>query len=174
MGEISCILLDALYFDQLEVGREWVSDPRLVRPDDVQQFADLTGDHSPVHVNPAFAATTPFRQCTAHGLLVMSLGGGLTLNARRPVRTLASFAGIREWRFVGPVFFGDEIRVRNRVEAVNAARRGSGRAEGGLPKVQGHQPKQRDCSGGCDRHLGRRDGALPRRTQRADGEMASA
>lgn len=160
---------DALYFDQLEVGREWVSEPRLVRPDDVQQFADLTGDHSPVHVNPEFAATTPFRQCIAHGLLVMSLGGGLSLGAP-PVRTLA-FAGIREWRFVGPVFLGDEIRVRNRVEEVTP--RGVGRRAEVVWRVQVVNQNNEVVQEGITVTLV--EGlAAARKTQRAGGEMASA
>jgi 3-hydroxybutyryl-CoA dehydratase len=160
---------DALYFDQLEVGREWVSEPRLVRPDDVHQFADLTGDHSPVHVNPAFAATTPFRQCIAHGLLVMSLGGGLSLGSP-PVRTLA-FAGIREWRFIGPVFFGDEIRVRNRVEEVTP--RGVGRRAEVVWRVQVVNQNNEVVQEGITVTLV--EGlAAARRTLRAGGEMASA
>ena len=69
----------------------------------------MTGDDSPIHVDPEFAATTPFRQCIAHGILGMALGCGLSIKAPA-VRTIA-FLGIREWRFLGPVFIDDEIHV---------------------------------------------------------------
>lgn len=110
-------------FDQLVVGQEWVSAARVVTSDHLQDFADMTGDHSPIHVDPEYAATTPFRQCIAHGILGMALGSGLSIQAPA-VRTIA-FLGIREWRFLGPIFIGDEIHVVRRVMEKKA--RGVGR-----------------------------------------------
>lgn len=39
----------------------------------VQIFADLTGDHNPIHINPEYAATTRFGQCIIHGHLASSV-----------------------------------------------------------------------------------------------------
>ena len=44
----------------------------MVTAEDVSAFADLAGDRNPVHLDPAFARTTPFRRCIAHGLLGLS------------------------------------------------------------------------------------------------------
>jgi 3-hydroxybutyryl-CoA dehydratase len=160
---------EPLYFDHLEVGREWQSGPRLVRPDDIREFADLTGDQSPIHVDPAFAASTPFRQCIAHGLLVMSLGGGLTLTAP-PIRTLA-FLGIRDWKFVAPVFIGDEVRVRNRVESITP--RGVGRRAEVVWRVRIVNQKDEVVQEGVTITLV--EGlAAAGRSRRAGGEIASA
>lgn len=159
---------NALFFDQLEAGREWVSEPRLVRPDDIQAFADLTGDRNPIHLDPAFAATTPFRQCIAHGLLTMSVGGGLTLTAP-PVRTLA-FLGIRDWRFVGPVYIGDEIRAKNRVEAVTP--RGVGRRAEVAWRVQLVNQRGEVVQEGTTVTLVEGVAAV-KRGQRSGGEVAS-
>jgi acyl dehydratase len=160
---------DAMFFDQLDVGREWVSEPRLVRPDDIQGFADLTGDRNPIHLDPEFAATTPFRQCIAHGLLIMSVGSGLTLTAP-PVRTLA-FLGIRDWRFVGPVFIGDEIRARNRVESVTP--RGVGRRAEVVWRVQLVNQNDEVVQEGTTVTLIEGVAAV-KRGQRAGGEVAQA
>jgi len=117
---------DVLYFDDLEVGREWASEARVVVADDVTAFADLTGDRNPVHLDPEFARTTPFRRPIAHGLLGLSLAGGLTTTAT-PVRTVA-FLGLREWHFRAPIYPGDAIRVTSRVlekELQGRGRRGT-------------------------------------------------
>jgi 3-hydroxybutyryl-CoA dehydratase len=104
---------EPLYFDELEVGQEWVSGGRTVTEADIAAFADLTGDRSPIHLDPNFARATPFRRCIAHELLGLSMGGGLSLGAPR-VRT-AAFLGLREWHFRAPVYLGDTIRVRTSV-----------------------------------------------------------
>jgi acyl dehydratase len=39
----------------------------------VQTFADLTGDHNPIHIDPKYAATTRFGQCIIHGHLGSSV-----------------------------------------------------------------------------------------------------
>lgn len=102
-----------LYFDELPVGGEWTSEPRLVSAEDVRTFADLTGDRNPVHIDPEFARTTPFRRCIAHGLLGLALVGGLGWTTPR-AHTLA-FLELREWHFRAPIFPGDTIRIRSHV-----------------------------------------------------------
>lgn len=113
------------YFEQVEVGQQWVSPERIVSQADVLTFADLTGDRNPIHTDPEFALTTPFRRCIAHGLLGLSLASGLSVQAP-PMRTLA-FLGILEWHFRAPIFPGDVLRVRSRVlekEGRSRGRRG--------------------------------------------------
>src|SRR5438874_10340119 len=90
-----------LYFDDLSVGQEWESQGRTVTEADIVNFAGLSGDFNPLHVDHEFARGTPFRRPIAHGLLVMAVGSGLGLYAP-PMRTLA-ILGIREWHFRAPV-----------------------------------------------------------------------
>jgi acyl dehydratase len=108
--------------DGLEVGQEWESPARQVTRADIDAFAHLTGDLNPIHIDPEFARSTPFRQCIAHGLLGLSFAAGL-IREHPPVRTVA-FLGLREWRFLAPVFPGDVIRVRSRVLAKELRGRG--------------------------------------------------
>jgi len=102
-----------LYFDDVEIGREWESPPRTVTSADIADFARLSGDFNPIHVDEEFAQTTPFRRPIAHGLLTLGIGSGLGTNYP-PMRTIAVLH-IRDWQFKDPVFPGDAIRVRSKV-----------------------------------------------------------
>ena len=102
-----------LYFDDVEVGQQWESLGRTITETDVVQFAGVSGDFNPIHMDHEFARSTPFRRPIAHGLLVFSVASGLGLHCP-PMRTLALLQ-IREWYFREPVFFGDTIRVRGEV-----------------------------------------------------------
>jgi acyl dehydratase len=104
---------NAFYFDEVEVGQEWLSPERTVSEEDINIFAELTGDRAPMHTDEEFAKTTPYQRRIAHGLLGLSMTGGLTFEAP-PVRVQA-FVGLREWYFRAPIFIGDTIRVRTRV-----------------------------------------------------------
>ena len=104
---------ESLFFEDLEVGAEWTSEARVVTAGDVTGFAELTGDRNPIHLDPEFARTTPFRRPIAHGLLGLALAGGLTTVAT-PTRPVA-FLGLREWHFRAPIYPGDSIRVTSRV-----------------------------------------------------------
>jgi acyl dehydratase len=111
-----------LYFDDVQVGQQWESLGRTVTETDIVNFAGLSGDFNPIHIDHEFARSTPFRRPIAHGLLVLSLGSGLGLFSP-PMRTLA-VQQIREWHFREPVFVGDTVRVVGRVIAKEARARG--------------------------------------------------
>jgi acyl dehydratase len=102
-----------LYFDDVAVGQEWESFGRTMTETDIVNFAGLSGDFNPIHINHEFARTTPFRRPIAHGLLGFSMASGLSLNYPA-MRTLA-FLSLREWHFREPIFIGDTIHVRSRV-----------------------------------------------------------
>lgn len=111
-----------LFFDDVEVGQEWESLGRTITEADIVNFAGTSGDFNPIHIDHQFAATTPFRRPIAHGLLVFSVGSGLSLYSP-PMRTLA-FLEIREWHFRGPVFAGDTVRMLSKVLAKEVRGRG--------------------------------------------------
>jgi 3-hydroxybutyryl-CoA dehydratase len=101
------------YFDDVEVGQDWESLGRTITQADIVNFAGISGDFNPIHMDHEFAKSTSFRRPIAHGLLILSMSSGLGMNSP-PMRTLA-FLGIRDWQFKGPVFIGDTIRVRSKV-----------------------------------------------------------
>ncbi|MCI0376027.1 MAG: MaoC family dehydratase N-terminal domain-containing protein [Gemmataceae bacterium] len=101
-----------LYFDDVEIGQEWESPGRTITQADLVNYAGLSGDFNPIHMDHEFAKTTPFGQPIAHGFLVLSIASGLGLSAP-PMRTLAVLA-LREWHFKEPVYIGDTIRLRTK------------------------------------------------------------
>jgi acyl dehydratase len=111
-----------LFFDDVQIGQEWQSLGRTLTEADIVNYAGLSGDFNPIHVDHEFAKTTPFGRPIAHGLLVLALGSGLTLNCP-PMRTLA-FLQIKEWHFKEPVFIGDTLRVRTKILEKQVSGRG--------------------------------------------------
>jgi len=112
-----------LYFDDVEVGQEWTTQGRTITEADIVNFAGLSGDFNPIHVDHQFAATTPYRKPIAHGLLVFSIGTGLSVSC--PLMRTQAFTSIREWHFRAPVYPGDTIRMR--VKVIEKTVRGRGR-----------------------------------------------
>lgn len=112
-----------LYFDDLEIGQEWISCGRTITEADIVNFAGFSGDFNPIHVDHEFARTTPFRRPIAHGFAVFSIGSGLGV-VTPPLRTIALLRVIN-WNFLLPVFAGDTIRIKSRV--LEKTLRGRGR-----------------------------------------------
>jgi acyl dehydratase len=102
-----------LYFDDVEIGQEWHSFGRTITETDIVNFAGLSGDFNPIHVDHVFARTTVYRRPLAHGLLVQSIGSGLGVMFP-PMRTLALMC-VKDWQFREPVFIGDTVHVGARV-----------------------------------------------------------
>ena len=98
-----------------QVGTERVSDWVEVTQSMIDRFADATGDHQFIHVDPVRAAQTPFGGTIAHGFLTLSLMPMLSERANPPV-----IAGVRmgvnyggnKVRFVQPVRSGTRVRGR--------------------------------------------------------------
>ena len=94
---------------------------------DIAAFAEISGDHDPVHVDADFAARTAFGRIIAHGALVMGLlSTTASMISRRSVErgspgTPVS-AGYDRVRFTRPVFAGDALTARYVVEEVDDAR----------------------------------------------------
>jgi 3-hydroxybutyryl-CoA dehydratase len=114
---------NSLYFDDVEVGQEWESSGRTVTEADVVNFAGVSGDFNPIHMDHEYAKTTPFRRPIAHGLLVFAMGSGLGVTCPH-MRTIA-FLQVREWNFREPLFIGDTIRLKSKV--LEKSLRGRGR-----------------------------------------------
>lgn len=114
----------------LSVGTE-VRFSKTVSESDVYQFAGITGDFSPVHVNKALMERSAYGERVAHGALTvgyMSAASTLivadTANDHSLPETAVSL-GYDRIRFLGPVLFGDTITVRYRVAEIDEERRRS-------------------------------------------------
>ncbi len=86
----------------------------------VNQFADATGDHQFIHVDPEKAARTPLGGTVAHGYLTLSLLPKLAQEiAVMPEGMAMAFNyGVDKVRFPSPVRVGSEIRLRSKVTDV--------------------------------------------------------
>lgn len=82
---------------------------------DINAFADVTGDHNPVHVDEAFAQTTRFGRTIAHGMLSASLISAVLANKLPGAGSI--YLG-QTLQFVAPVFPGDEITARVTVKEI--------------------------------------------------------
>ena len=127
-----------LYYEDFAPGSTFESPARTVTGSDVQAFADLSGDRNPMHLDPAFAARTPFGRPVAHGVLGLAVATGLLSSLGLTRDTLVALAGI-SWKFRLPVFYGDTVRVRVRV----ASRRESSRGDRGLVTLAAELVNQR-------------------------------
>jgi 3-hydroxybutyryl-CoA dehydratase len=88
---------------------------RTIEQTDIQAFADVTGDHNPVHVDEAFAKTTRFRQRIAHGMLTASLISAVLANKLPGEGSV--YLG-QTLQFVAPVFPGDRVTARVTIKEI--------------------------------------------------------
>ena len=98
-------------FEQLEIGDTFKSDSREITLDDINHFAEFTGDTFYAHMDEEAAAKNPFFEGrVAHGYLIVSFAAGLFVDPDfGPV--LANY-GVDDLRFIQPVNYGDSIKVR--------------------------------------------------------------
>ncbi|MBA8827234.1 oxepin-CoA hydrolase/3-oxo-5,6-dehydrosuberyl-CoA semialdehyde dehydrogenase [Saccharopolyspora lacisalsi] len=98
------------HLEELRVGDTVVGGPRRVTLEDVEHFAEFTGDTFYAHTDEEAAAANPFFEGrVAHGYLVVSLAAGLFVSPE-PGPVLANY-GLENLRFVTPTYPGDEITV---------------------------------------------------------------
>lgn len=94
---------------------EWVT----ITQEDVDLFADATGDHQWIHVDPEKAAAGPFGTTIAHGFMTLSLLPRLwhemyTVNGIK----LAVNYGLNRVRFPAPVPVGSKVRAQSSLVGV--------------------------------------------------------
>lgn len=80
----------------------------------VKQFADMSGDHNPVHMDEEYAKGTRFGRRIAHGMIAGAL-------ISRTLATDLGPGGIylgQTMKFVNPIFIDDEITVRLEVKSL--------------------------------------------------------
>jgi acyl dehydratase len=100
------------------VGTERVSEWVEVTQAMIDQFAEATGDHQFIHVDPERAAQTPFGGTIAHGFLSLSLMPMLAAKTDTPkirdVKMGVNYGG-NKVRFLTPVRSGKRVRGRFRL-----------------------------------------------------------
>ena len=99
------------YFEELQIGDQLITEKRLITADDIDRFADLSGDHFYAHIKTTDFNGTMFEKQVAHGYYIMSMAAGLFVDSYQKNPVLLNY-GIDELRFTKPVYPGSEIHIR--------------------------------------------------------------
>ncbi|MBB4122741.1 phenylacetic acid degradation bifunctional protein PaaZ [Martelella radicis] len=103
---------------ELKIGDQIVTETRTVTREDVEHFAEFTGDTFYAHMDSDAAKANPFfEDRVAHGYLIASFAAGLFVDPD-PGPVLANY-GVDNLRFLTPVYFGDTLKVRLTCKAIN-------------------------------------------------------
>ena len=99
------------YFEELQIGDQIITEKRIITAEDIDRFADLTGDHFYAHIKTTDFNGTMFERQVAHGYFMMSLAAGLFVDNYEKNPVLLNY-GIDELRFTKPVYPGSAIHIR--------------------------------------------------------------
>jgi oxepin-CoA hydrolase/3-oxo-5,6-dehydrosuberyl-CoA semialdehyde dehydrogenase len=99
------------YFEELQIGDQIITDKRLITSEDIDRFADLSGDHFYAHLRDTDFSNTMFEKQVAHGYFIMSAAAGLFVDSYEKNPVLLNY-GIDELRFTKPVYAEAEIHIR--------------------------------------------------------------
>lgn len=110
-GNIDTVHPFTKYFEELKIGDQLITEKRLITAEDIDKFADLSGDHFYAHIATTDFSGTMFEQQVAHGYFIMSAAAGLFVDSYKKNPVLLNY-GIDELRFTKPVYPGTEIYIR--------------------------------------------------------------
>jgi oxepin-CoA hydrolase/3-oxo-5,6-dehydrosuberyl-CoA semialdehyde dehydrogenase len=99
------------FFEELQIGEQIITEKRTITSEDIDKFADLSGDHFYAHIKTTDFTGTMFEQQVAHGYFIMSIAAGLFVDSYEKNPVLLNY-GIDELRFTKPVYPGSEIYIR--------------------------------------------------------------
>ena len=99
------------YFEELKIGDQLITEKRLISAEDIDRFAELSGDHFYAHIKSTDFSGTMFEQQVAHGYFIMSLAAGLFVDSYDKNPVLLNY-GIDELRFTKPVYPDAKIYIR--------------------------------------------------------------
>lgn len=94
-------------FDAIDVGDSAFLD-KSIEEADIRRFVEMTGDDNPLHVDPDYAETTPFKDIVVHGMLGASFISTI-IGTKLPGRGALWVSQSME--FLLPVRLGDTLRV---------------------------------------------------------------
>ncbi|MCZ4353079.1 MaoC family dehydratase [Roseovarius aestuarii] len=122
-----------IWYEDFTPGTAVTSASRRISLEDIDRYADLTGERHPVHMDDAFARTAGFDGRIAHGLFSLALIEGLKSGMGLFEHSVTASLGWDDIRFSAPLYPGDEVHLR--LEFVE--RRMTSKAGRGLAKERG-------------------------------------
>ena len=106
------------YFEDLSLGMS-ESYTRTIKDADIQQFAEMSGDTNPAHLDEEFAATTRFEKRIAHGMLSASFISTL-VGTKLPGPGCLYMS--QTLKFRAPVYISDEVTATVSITDLNERR----------------------------------------------------
>lgn len=113
--------IQELFYDDVEVGDEGKTPEVTVTKEMILAYANLTGDHTPVHVDEEFARNSHFGGIVAHGLFGLSLADGLKTQGTLRFPPGASLGW--SWDFLKPIRAGDRLHVKYRIGSMRPVKK---------------------------------------------------
>ena len=104
--------MTGLYWEEWKIGAEFFTSARTITETDIINFAGISGDYNPLHIDEEFCRNTQFGTRIAHGPLVYSIATGLIFQLHLYDDTLIAFLGFDSLKFTKPVKIGDTIHAR--------------------------------------------------------------
>jgi oxepin-CoA hydrolase / 3-oxo-5,6-dehydrosuberyl-CoA semialdehyde dehydrogenase len=98
-------------FDELKIGDQLITEKRLITSEDIDKFAELSGDNFYAHKKDTNFEGTMFTHQVAHGYFIMSAAAGLFVDSYEINPVLLNY-GIDELRFTKPVYPDTNIYIR--------------------------------------------------------------
>lgn len=132
--------MTGLFWEEWDLNAEFITPGRTVTESDIVQFAGLSGDYNPLHINEEFCKQTQFGTRIAHGPLIYAMAAGLLFQLHLYDDTLIAFLGFDSLKFTKPVVAGDTIRAKIKV----LEKRETSKPDRGIMKRQLQVINQRD------------------------------
>ncbi|MBT2554154.1 MaoC/PaaZ C-terminal domain-containing protein [Arthrobacter sp. ISL-5] len=110
-----------MYFDDFQVGQNWITPKRTITNAEVTLFAGISGDFNPLHIDEEYAKTTQFGGRIFHGPGVFAIATGLESTLGLKAETAIAFLGMT-WNMRAPVLIGDTIHVEQTVAELRPSR----------------------------------------------------
>ncbi len=104
------------YGDDFGLGDVFDTGAVTVTETHVVNWAGLTGDFYPLHMDAEYAAATQFGQRLAHGPMIFALAVGLVALSGIGADSVIAWLGVDNMRMKRPVLIGDTIRVQVKVK----------------------------------------------------------
>ena len=108
------------YWDDAQVGDEGVTPTLTVTGPMIDMYAEVSGDHTLLHVDEEYARKSHFGQRVAHGLFGLAVADGLKCQAEYRFRPGMSLGWT--WDFLLPIRIGDVLRVKFRIDSARPSK----------------------------------------------------
>jgi 3-hydroxybutyryl-CoA dehydratase len=99
----------------MKIGQELISVNKKIDKEMVEDYADISGDHNPIHLNPDYAKDTIFNHTIAHGmLLISSISEMMLLNFNYQWTE----SGKLKIKFRNPLYVGESMNCKGKITKI--------------------------------------------------------